>query len=98
MAAGSRMSSRTSTPLKLVHDAENGRSDAILPFAGTDLHTVGGDEADAAGFRDSSFCAFCAAPVSDSGEPCCADYAATVVPSAESSTNNGLAPKRLISR
>jgi hypothetical protein len=63
--------------LKLVHDAENGRSDAISTRAGTDLHGIGGDEADATGFRDSLFCAFCAAPIPDSGEPCCADYAAT---------------------
>ena len=78
MAAGFRLSSRKRAPLKLVHVLEDERSDTNSPFpdqASTDLHS--GVEADD-GFQDSSFCAFCASPLSDSGAPCCADYAATI--------------------
>jgi hypothetical protein len=86
MAAGFRVSSRAHAPLKLVHDSESGQSDAISPEADrgcTDLHGGEAGDADAAGFRESSFCAFCASPMPASGEPCCADYAATIGQSAQ---------------
>ena len=75
------MSSRTHTPLKLVHDAETDRSDANSTLAGTDLHTGDPDQEGAADLRDVSYCAFCASPMPEPGFPCCADYAATVDPS-----------------
>src|SRR5262245_61939419 len=82
MAAGFRQSSRTNAPLKLVHDADDGLSDApsTVPSdsnthsESTDLHNAPGGEDS----RGSSFCAFCAAPLSESGDPCCEDYAALI--------------------